>query len=283
MKLFILLTLVFSLSLYWLWSMFLWQEIVEDDFYTPHSHVHTDEALLAEIEEVEELSAAKETGFGRLSRVTPSSRTIFLYKPRDLEWETDQTLKQPILQVVWSESIKGFMRNIVVILHENEGFSRGNMKDKIIRLYEVQRMGQTETLSVFTHELAHYIDMYFFDKKNGTDLSYEFYKISWIKPKIQREWQDLDDFVSGYAASNVYEDFAESMLYYMLHNDDFLLKTAASEKLTRKYEFFAEYVFPDQEFQNTDFSDWVVKNYYRDITKINYSLEKFLEYLKKAV
>ena len=94
---------------------------------------------------------------------------------------------------------------------------------------------------------------------------------------------EISDFVSGYAATNVYEDFAETALFYMLHNDDFVLKSYESEILEQKYNFFRDEVFINQEFQNTDFSTWELEDYYRDITKIDFSLENFLDYLRKAV
>ena len=36
---------------------------------------------------------------------------------------------------------------------------------------------------------------------------------------------EVKDFVSWYAMTNKYEDFAESFTYYILHNKDFLNKT----------------------------------------------------------
>jgi hypothetical protein len=82
--------------------------------------------------------------------------------------------------------------------------------------------------------------------------------------------------------TNKYEDFAESFTYYILHNKDFLIKSKSSKKLKNKYDFFWKYVFRNHIFEWTDFSkDNKIKNYYRDITKIDFSLENFLEFLKK--
>jgi len=92
------------------------------------------------------------------------------------------------------------------------------------------------------------------------------------------------DFVSGYAMTNKYEDFAESLTYYILHNEDFLIKSKKSQYLKEKYIFFNFYLFKDGLFKNTDFSkNNKIKDYYRDITKINFSLENFLQYLKKSI
>ena len=92
------------------------------------------------------------------------------------------------------------------------------------------------------------------------------------------------DFVSGYAMTNQYEDFAESYVYYILHNKDFYTRTQSSSLLRQKYEFFEKYVFSTKEFFKEDFSpDEEVKNYYWDITKIPIHVEKFLQYLQKEI
>jgi hypothetical protein len=82
--------------------------------------------------------------------------------------------------------------------------------------------------------------------------------------------------------TNKYEDFAESFTYYVLHNDDFLKKSKYSKVLKQKYDFFSDNLFTNNEFK-TDFykTTQYVMDYYRDITKINFSLENFLQYLKK--
>jgi len=80
--------------------------------------------------------------------------------------------------------------------------------------------------------------------------------------------------------TNKYEDFAESFTYYVLHNDDFLRKTLKSDNLANKYDFF-DNILLKKKFNDTDFSiDNTVKDYYRDITKIEIDIEKLLQYLK---
>jgi hypothetical protein len=54
--------------------------------------------------------------------------------------------------------------------------------------------------------------------------------------------------------------------------------------LKRKYDFFRNYIFGNWEFVNLAINtEAELKDYYRDITKIWYSLEKLLQYLKKGV
>ena len=84
--------------------------------------------------------------------------------------------------------------------------------------------------------------------------------------------------------TNKYEDFAESYTYYVLHNFDFLKKAKKSSILMKKYDFFEKFIFRKSEFKETDFSlNNEVKGYYWDITKIDFSLENFLHYLKNYI
>jgi hypothetical protein len=92
------------------------------------------------------------------------------------------------------------------------------------------------------------------------------------------------DFVSGYSMTNKYEDFAESFTYYVLHNRDFLEKSRKSNILRKKYNFFNLVLLKSEVFKNTDFSEKnIIKDYYRDITKINFSRKNFLQYLKNSI
>jgi len=126
--------------------------------------------------------------------------------------------------------------------------------------------------------------LYFLKKKVLKDLSEYFYEISWKETKVLKPWQEQKDFVSGYSMTNKYEDFAESFVYYVLHNWDFLKKSEKSFILKQKYNFFDKYLFRNKKFIKTDFSNWnKIKDYYRDITKIDYNLQNFLQYLEKSI
>jgi hypothetical protein len=81
--------------------------------------------------------------------------------------------------------------------------------------------------------------------------------------------------------TNKYEDFAETFTYYILHNKEFLEKTKASIMLKQKYDFFSNYIFKHKEFFSSDFAITDKKDYYRDITKINFNRNKLFNYLKK--
>ena len=156
------------------------------------------------------------------------------------------------------------------------------MKDGNIRLFWILNMKKNECLSVAIHEFAHYVDLYFLRKSLFRDISDYFYTLSWQSVSVLNPWASQKDFVSGYAMTNKYEDFAESFTYYVLHNGDFLNKSASSQTLLKKYNFFSKYVFKHYEFFDTNFStSKKVKPYYRDITKIDFDMQNFLFFLKK--
>jgi hypothetical protein len=82
--------------------------------------------------------------------------------------------------------------------------------------------------------------------------------------------------------TNKYEDFAESLTYFIIANNDFKDKTESSEILEKKYLFFKNKLFTDDFLINTKFTNnLIIRDYYRDITKMNLDLKKFLQYFKK--
>lgn len=156
---------------------------------------------------------------------------------------------------------------------------RGRMQDAKISIspYVIR---DTEFAKLFMHELAHYIDIYAYSPSwSGYDVSDDFYHISWQKPNIKRAREWIIDFVSGYAATNQYEDFAESFVFYIFHNATFADRALRSESIRQKYLFFANRIFTRGQFQGTDFSIGRVPSYLWDTTKISYSLKKYLYFL----
>ncbi|MCD5380513.1 putative zinc-binding metallopeptidase, partial [Candidatus Gracilibacteria bacterium] len=119
---------------------------------------------------------------------------------------------------------------------------------------------------------------------DGADISNNYYDISWYSTVVMNKGLTQKDFVSGYAMTNKYEDFAESLTYYVFHNDDFVVKMQDSDILKKKYSFIKNVIFSDESFIGTDFSlNNTVKSYYRDITKIDFSKKNFLQYVKNSI
>lgn len=177
-----------------------------------------------------------------------------------------------------------FLKEINILFYEKKWDVRWKMKNKQIKIFWPQHMEEDELMAIFIHEFAHYIDIYFLKRDGWKDISNEFYNISWNSTKVIKSWLTEKDFVSGYWMTNKYEDFAESLTYYILHNRDFFKKSLNSEILRKKYNFFNFILFKSEIFKSVGFSkNKEVKNYYRDITKIHFYRKNFLQYLKKYI
>lgn len=152
---------------------------------------------------------------------------------------------------------------------------RGRMRGNLISL-SAKVIRDSEFLKLFVHELAHHIDIYVFALQGWRDISNDFYTISWQKSNIKHSTETLSSFVTGYAATNQYEDFAESFVYYIFHNQVFEDRALRNDSLRKKYLFFQQHVFPGGTFTDTDFTIGKIPAYSWDSTKIPVSLQKYL-------
>ena len=101
-----------------------------------------------------------------------------------------------------------------------------------------------EVSKVLVHEIGHMIDIYTLKKRlQKPDPSQAFYAISWVKPDVMKAGLNASSFVSGYAATNQYEDFAESFTLYIFHNNEFLARARNNEVLQQKYDFLKSKIF----------------------------------------
>lgn len=131
---------------------------------------------------------------------------------------------------------------------------RGKMQGNLITLSSrVSR--DSEFLKLFVHELGHFIDVYVLrSAQDSPDPSREFYDISWKTATVKKTTETLSSFVSGYALTNQYEDFAESLVLYVFHNRTFEDRALRNESLRQKYLFFQKYLFVHGAFTDTDFT-----------------------------
>lgn len=134
-----------------------------------------------------------------------------------------------------------------------------------------------EFIKLLIHELGHYIDIYkLVGTTSRTDPSEIFYGISWQDRTTKKAGEGMSSFVSGYAATNKYEDFAESFVFYMFHNTEFADRGLKNESLRQKYLFFQDYLFPGGQFIGTDFRTGKIPSYLWDTTKVPISVKKYL-------
>jgi len=212
------------------------------------------------------------------------SKINFRYIPSSLEEKVEYSYAPLAESFLYHRNILTDIDTMWLYLYNGIGDTRGRMKSKNIHMYGVLEQSDEEFLSVLIHEFAHYYDIYSFPKSPFWDISQGFYDVSWQSVTTILPWLDLQDFVSGYAMTNQYEDFAETYTYYIFHNEDFLKKALDSEILAKKYVFMKDIVFKNWMFLQEDFSPWSeVKDYYWDITKLPVDVKKFLQYLDDTI
>ena len=266
-------------------------EIKEETVSVGSGFLEEGKKELNEIEKIEELKRLKEDQLKRdkleealrqkSEELNAASKFYFLFIPNFLKKDITD-ISENTSTILNNKDFNEKVKDLKVEFYMDRLDVRWRMKKRTIKLYDPKKMWEMETMTVFVHEFAHFVDLYYLQKKVNIDLSNKFYDISWESTKIMKENQSGKDFVSGYAMTNKYEDFAESFIYFVLHNDDFLKKAEGSIKLKAKYYFLQTYIFKGNKFLNTDFSFWnEIKSYYRDITKIDINLEKFLQFLEK--
>ncbi len=141
--------------------------------------------------------------------------------------------------------------------------SRGMANSKRIILNIGNIDTDEELMAVFVHEIGHVVDLGHLKGRSGRrtafydgiipiyadDPSLEFYQISWKNSTTRKKSSKRMDFVSGYALSNVFEDFAEHYLFYRLHGEKFRALAKHSAILTKKYDYMKRVVFKGKEFQ----------------------------------
>lgn len=148
-----------------------------------------------------------------------------------------------------------------------------------------------ELVSVLVHEMGHIVDT---GLETGTaesgksefmdgsipvykdDKSLRFYRISWQNESTLKESSDKTNFVTGYAMSDPFEDFAETYNYYILHGQQFKQMAKYDKTLRRKYIYMKYFVFGGQEFDYDPYTATSAEQRNYDSTLLNYDYETFL-------
>jgi len=102
------------------------------------------------------------------------------------------------------------------------------------------------------------------------DPSVSFYQISWLTDKIQRADAHSNHFVTGYASWDAFEDFAETVTYYVLQEDAFRARATKNATLAKKLQWMETHLFTKQKTVATGLSNWDGKSVPWDATKLPY-------------
>jgi len=157
--------------------------------------------------------------------------------------------------------------NFPIIVDRERTSPRGQMSDESVTL-SGKILSLSEMAKVLVHELGHMIDIYVLRQEGfSADPSQTFYSISWLEPTVMKSGLSSSAFVSGYAASNQYEDFAESFAMYVFHNKAFQDRATKNSFLQKKYNFLHTYVFGEL-FANSAYEKDPVPTKLWDVTKI---------------
>jgi len=158
------------------------------------------------------------------------------------------------LSVMPPETV-GQVKNLTLYFNSTGRRGLGGGSTIILRCQDVT---DEELVSVLVHELGHIADTgvltgnaeseksEFMDGENHVyenDPSLPFYRISFQNEANLKSSSTPDDFVSGYAMTDPYEDFAETYNYYILHGDHFRDMISKNSKLKAKYIFMRDRVF----------------------------------------
>lgn len=120
---------------------------------------------------------------------------------------------------------------------------------------------QAEMTGVIFHECGHIVDLGALEGSPHSgksaypdghvptyndDPSRLFYEISWRNVASVRPEAREADFVSGYAQADPFEDIAESLVYYALHEGAFRERARENPVLARKLQWMETYVFTEK-------------------------------------
>lgn len=115
-----------------------------------------------------------------------------------------------------------------------------------------------EFRGLLVHECGHIVDLgglkgtvaggltAFFDANEpifGNDPSLGFYRISWTSAVAMKDDAKNSWFVSDYAKSDSFEDFAETFAFFVLQQKEFKRLAAKNPVLKAKYDWMQEHVF----------------------------------------
>lgn len=190
--------------------------------------------------------------------------------------QATESRKKLIEEILGADSMRFGYNALSILIDTNQVEPRGKMQGRAITL-SATVIRDSEFIQLLVHEIGHYVDIYTLVAWDNTrDPSDSFYSISWQDKTTKKANETIMSFISGYAATNQYEDFAESFTFYIFHNREFADRAMKNESLRQKYLFFSNSIFTGGAFVDTDFRIGKIPKYLWDTTKIPISVQKYL-------
>lgn len=204
---------------------------------------------------------------------------------------TDETHYQSLIYQVFETLPKEHISSLQDLTIYYSPIGRRGLTSASSMILRAENVTDSVFASVLVHEIGHLVDLGAFTGLKDTgessfldfgrqvynsDLSTEFYQINWESDLIMKSDATPLDFVSGYAMTDPFEDFAETYNWYVLHGANFRKIADFNDSLKQKYDFMKKYVFQEKEFSdNLTLSDFYKRTY--DSTLLPYSLNDFLQ------
>ncbi len=254
-----------------------------------HNHGNIDEETQAAAAESALRAAARSVGNGK-SAVAPRQRFLAALDKPDIEVR-HKNIAQEVLMALPSPC-RNTLQKFYVRYEKPE--HRG-LAGKSVMILD-GTVEDSEFRSLFVHESGHNWDLgcltgtsesgksAFSDGEEvvyKNDPSVAFYEISWITSKVQRSTSRPEDFVSGYASYNIFEDFAESFAYFVLQNDQFAKRAETNTALEKKYNWIRDTYFNGEIPQIATGKSTVRTKAPWDITKLAYVWHPYNTVAKK--
>lgn len=210
------------------------------------------------------------------------------YKNKNINIDNCENLVNKTLFALPENHVSG-LQKITLVGSKMERRGYGGYGSIDIQCVDID---EPELIGVLVHEMGHIVDSDFLVPESGqftasaftdfdrfiptNDQSVDFYSISWIDSGKKKSGSTKFDFVSVYAMTDPFEDFAETYLMYILHGKQFKTMAESNSRLFEKYNFMKNEVFSGQEFDN-DIKHINTKVRIYDSTRLKFSLDKFFK------
>jgi hypothetical protein len=186
------------------------------------------------------------------------------------------------------ESHRNYLKHLTLYFSDGRrGLAGGSQM-----ILRCSNINDKELISVIVHEMGHIVDTGLYtghsysgksEFKDGNlpiykdDLSLRFYRISWTNEKTLKKKSKITDFVTRYAMTDPFEDFAETYNFYLLHGEQFKEMAEYNKTLEQKYLFMKYFIFKGKEFDNDPYNEPMYFTRIYDSTLLDYDKLSFLD------